>query len=110
MADKKIVFITGGNTGLGYSIVECLIGESDIPYTVLMGSRSLEKAETAISTLKEKYPNSKSDILPIQVDIESDETILAAFKQVEEKHGKVDILINNAGTLNSFPDHPYQYS
>ncbi|KAF2196070.1 NAD(P)-binding protein [Delitschia confertaspora ATCC 74209] len=105
MANKAIVLITGGNTGLGYETVKSLYAESEIPYTILMGSRSLSKAEDAISKLKSKVPESKSEVLPLQLDISSDESILAAYQYVSSKFGIIDVLINNAGaSIDPLPD------
>ncbi len=55
MASKKIVFITGGNAGIGYEAVKAML-QSDQKYLVLMGSRSLERANTAIGSLKKEVP------------------------------------------------------
>ncbi|KAJ5850568.1 hypothetical protein N7455_010424 [Penicillium solitum] len=73
----KIVLITGANT-------------------VLLGGRSLEKAQAAAATAQKDFPDSKSEFFPIQVDIEHDNSIDRAFAEVKSKYGKVDVLINNA--------------
>jgi len=96
MADSSIVFITGGNTGIGYETVKALYA-SPQPHTILMGSRSLEKADDAISKLKGEVSESKSDIVPVQIDIEDDASIENAFKNIESKYGHLDSLVNNAG-------------
>ncbi|PSN69309.1 NAD(P)-binding protein [Corynespora cassiicola Philippines] len=96
MADKKIALITGGNTGIGYESVKALYASPEA-YTILLGSRSLEKGNEAASKLQSEVSNTKSEIVPLQIDIESDESIENAFKEVESKFGKVDALINNAG-------------
>lgn len=96
MTEKHIVLITGGNTGIGYETVKALYASSSV-YTILMGSRSFEKAKTAISTLQSDITASKSDIVPIQLDIEDDQSILDAFTEVQEKYGRIDTLVNNAG-------------
>lgn len=96
MADSSIVFITGGNTGIGYETVKALYA-SPQPHTILMGSRSLEKANEAISKLKGEVSESKSDVVPIQIDIEDDASIENAFKNIESNYGHIDSLINNAG-------------
>ncbi|KAJ5936751.1 hypothetical protein N7466_003201 [Penicillium verhagenii] len=91
-----IVFITGANTGIGFETVKALAA-SHQPYTIILGSRSLEKAKTAISTAKRQFPDSKSNFVPIQVDIEHDGSINRAFSDVQSKYGRIDVLINNAG-------------
>jgi NADP-dependent 3-hydroxy acid dehydrogenase YdfG len=93
----SIVLITGGNTGIGYESVKALYA-SPQPHTILMGSRSLEKAKDAISKLQSEVSESKSEIVPIQIDIEDDASIEKAFKDVESQYRRVDALINNAGT------------
>lgn len=96
MATRKIVLVTGGNGGIGYETVKALI-ESKKPYHVLMGSRSLEKASTAIKRLHEECPNTTNTVESLQVDLTSDESIEAAFKTVHSGPGYIDVLINNAG-------------
>lgn len=97
MADPTIVLITGGNTGIGYETVKALYSSPDTAHTILMGSRSLEKAAVAIETLKSEVPESKSSLEAVQIDIEDDESIAKAFEQVKRKWGRVDVLVNNAG-------------
>lgn len=96
MADPKIVFITGANTGIGFQIVKALYS-ADKPYTVIVGSRSFSKAEDAMSSLKTEFPASKNTLVPLTVDVESDESIQSAADEVETKFGRIDALINNAG-------------
>lgn len=98
MATKSIVFITGANTGIGFETVKALYA-SPKAYTILMGSRSLDKAKTAISTIQSEITDSKSEVIPVQIDIEDDTSIANAYKEVESKWGRVDSLVNNAGTL-----------
>ncbi|KAJ5636991.1 hypothetical protein N7490_006870 [Penicillium lividum] len=92
----KIVFITGANTGIGFETVKALAA-SDQSYIILLGARSLEKAQGAIDTAYEVFPDSNSQFFPIQVDIEYDDSINRAFLEVQSKYSKVDVLINNAG-------------
>ncbi|KAJ4370826.1 hypothetical protein N0V86_008519 [Didymella sp. IMI 355093] len=96
MGEKHIVFITGGNTGIGYETVKALHGSSNA-YTILLGSRSHEKAKTAIATLTKENTNSLSNIVPIQLDIEDDQSIQDAFDEARSKFTHIDTLINNAG-------------
>lgn len=101
MTDPRIVLITGGNTGIGYESVKALYA-SPQPHTILMGSRSLEKAENSISKLKAEVLESESEVVPIQIDIEDDASIEKAFREVESKYGRLDTLVNNAGKCLPF--------
>ena len=99
MAESSVVLITGGNTGIGFECVKALYA-SPQAHTILMGSRSLEKATEAISKLQTEIADSKSEVIPIQIDIEDDASIDAAVKEVESRYGRIDTLLNNAGKLS----------
>ena len=96
MSNKLIVFITGANTGLGFEAVKALY-KSSTAYEILIGCRSQQKGESAISSLKEEVPESSSTVSTVQVDLESDDSIQQAYDTISSKHTRLDILINNAG-------------
>ncbi|KAB8261687.1 hypothetical protein BDV32DRAFT_148334 [Aspergillus pseudonomiae] len=94
MHSGKIVIITGANTGIGLETVKSLLRSSQ-KYHILLGGRNLEKAQSACQNIDSG--TSPSSIEPFQVDVESDESIEAAFKHISAKYERVDCLINNAG-------------
>lgn len=96
MAQTEVVLITGANTGIGYQIVRAL-ASSDKAYDIIVAGRSLEKVHAAISSAKAEFTSTQSKLHPLQVDIESDESIEAAFETVQSQFSCVDVLINNAG-------------
>jgi NAD(P)-dependent dehydrogenase (short-subunit alcohol dehydrogenase family) len=91
----KIVLITGANTGIGYQVVRALCNSGNA-YDIVVGGRSLDKVQAAAGNARAEYPQTKSKLFPIQVDIESDDSINKAFDAVKSQFGKVDILVNNA--------------
>ncbi|EAU30463.1 conserved hypothetical protein [Aspergillus terreus NIH2624] len=96
MSSPKIVVITGANTGIGYETVKALV-QSDQAYRIFVGSRSVEKGEAAIETLRKEFPQSTSTLEVLQVDVSTDESIQHAFETVKAKTEYIDVLINNAG-------------
>jgi len=88
--DKKIALITGANRGIGFETAKQL-GEQGI--TLVVGARSLATAEETANKLKAQG----IDAYGIQLDVVSAQDRAAAAKYLEEKFGKLDILINNAG-------------
>lgn len=96
MDQPTIVLVTGANTGLGFEIVKALYS-SGKAYEVLVGGRSLVKAEEAANAIKKEVPSTRSKIWPMQIDIEDDESIQRIFDDVQSKFGRLDALVNNAG-------------
>jgi NAD(P)-dependent dehydrogenase (short-subunit alcohol dehydrogenase family) len=63
-------------------------------YHILIGARSIDKGKAAVDELQTK--GHKGTCSLIQIDQTDDASIAAAAKTVEETHGRLDILINNA--------------
>ncbi|KAH8820727.1 hypothetical protein F5884DRAFT_58804 [Xylogone sp. PMI_703] len=91
MSSKKIVLITGGNSGIGYATAASLIASPT--YHVIIGSRSPEKGQTALKSLS---AGAKGSISLAQLDVTDSASISAAVSTVEKEHGRLDVLINNA--------------
>ncbi|KAJ7808305.1 hypothetical protein B0H14DRAFT_3112704 [Mycena olivaceomarginata] len=70
------------NTGLGYEIVKALYATS-IPYELVIGSRTLSKADDAIKVLQSEVASSSSTLSTLQVDVSSDASLEAAVKNLE---------------------------
>lgn len=94
--NKRVVLITGGNTGLGYAIAKSLLQSStnDKGYFVIITSRDMNKAEDSIARLKEE---TNGDVLAVQMDYRDEASIKKAAEWVESKVGKIDVLVNNGG-------------
>jgi len=93
MASKTIVLVTGANTGLGYEIVKSLM-KTSTPYHIFVAGRSAEKVKSAIESLGDTGEHTLS---PLQIDLESDESIASALKEVQSSVDHIDVLVNNAG-------------
>ncbi len=102
MLKGKVAIITGGTRGIGFSTVKKFLDNN--AKVILLGSKR-ESVEVAIDQLKKI--NDKYDVdgkWPNLTDMSSVET---CFKEIKDKYGKIDILINNAGI--SARDKIYDY-
>jgi 3-hydroxybutyrate dehydrogenase len=92
----KTVFITGGSRGIGRA---CALAFGREGARVAVAARTIDQLEAVASEVRELG----SSAMAIPLDMKRNETIEAAFKQVAENFGPVDILINNAGIAHSVP-------
>ncbi|MDO4487762.1 MAG: SDR family oxidoreductase [Eubacteriales bacterium] len=85
----KVAIVTGGRGKYGASISE---GLCEMDATVVIASRNGEKCEEFAKTLREKG----YDAIGMSLDLGSDESIEKLVKDVIDRYGKIDILVNNA--------------
>jgi NAD(P)-dependent dehydrogenase (short-subunit alcohol dehydrogenase family) len=86
MQDKPVALVTGANQRIGLQIAKDLVAHG---FTVLVGSRSLERGEGAA---REVGPDSHA----LQLDVTDQASITAAAQHVRNQFGRLDVLVNNA--------------
>jgi len=99
----KVVAVTGGTRGIGMAAVEKFLDHGAT--VILFGSRQ-ETVDKALCALSQSRPNAKAEgMCP---DLADAEAVKAAFDKIVEKHGRLDVLINNAGISQSQSLYDYQ--
>ncbi len=89
----KVVLITGGSSGIGLSAAKRFAEAGAITIIAARGEDKLAEAKQEILD----HAGKDAQVFTYSVDI-ADEAGCAAFvKQLEDEHGGVDFLINNAG-------------
>jgi len=91
MQDKPVALITGANQGIGLQIAKDLVAHG---FTVLVGSRNLERGEAAA---KEVGPDARA----LQLDVTVQASITAAAERICKELGRLDVLVNNAAITNT---------
>jgi NAD(P)-dependent dehydrogenase (short-subunit alcohol dehydrogenase family) len=89
--EKQVALITGANQGIGLQIAKDLASHG---FTVLVGSRNLERGEAAAKSIH-------GDAHPLQLDVTDQASIAAAADHIRNKFGRLDVLINNAAISNT---------
>ena len=84
---SKIAMVTGAGTGVGRRVSEVLSKEGMIVY--LVGRRKDKLLETS------EICSGQTEL--IQCDVSDPLAVENAFKSIENKHGRMDVLFNNAG-------------
>jgi 3-oxoacyl-[acyl-carrier protein] reductase len=79
---SRSVLVTGGNRGIGRAIAEAFLAQGD---------------QVAVTTRNGGAPEGALDV---RCDITDQAAVDAAFTQIEEAHGPVEVLVANAGVTH----------
>ena len=85
-----VTLITGGNTGLGFETARRL---KALGHKVYISSRSEEKGRQAAAEL---------GVEVVVMDVTDDRSVAKAAGEIQQKEGRLDVLINNAGIPGSY--------
>jgi len=85
-----LALITGGNRGLGFETARQLAQRG---IAVLLGARDVAKGNAAAKALA----GLPGPVSALQLDVTRAEDIAAVAERIAREHGRLDILINNAG-------------
>lgn len=88
----RVAIVTGCSTGLGVQMARALASQG---CTIVPIARRLEKLQEVAQQLTEEFGVTAH---PIRCDITDTENVNAMVKEVMDTFGRIDILINNAGT------------
>jgi len=86
----KIALVTGGSQGIGESIAKALAAAGA---HVVVAARSEDKAAAVAQAIAAGGGSAEA----LRLDVADPASVSAGFKAVVEKHGKLDVLVNNAG-------------
>jgi 3-oxoacyl-[acyl-carrier protein] reductase len=79
--DARSVLVTGGNRGIGLAIAQAFAAQGD---------------KVAV-THRGPVDGLPEGLLPVRCDVTDNAAVDAAFAEVEERHGPVQVLVSNAG-------------
>jgi NAD(P)-dependent dehydrogenase (short-subunit alcohol dehydrogenase family) len=91
MHEKPIALVTGANQGIGLQIANDLAAHA---FTVLVGSRNLERGEAAAREVG-------SDARALQLDVTDKDSVAAEAERIRKELGRLDVLINNSAIWNT---------
>ena len=93
MSDAPVALVTGGATGIGAACARALAAEG---FRIALHYRSSEeKAKKILAELPESFG--------VRADLSDSEAIDGMIKELKEKGGRVDVLVNNAGYNENAP-------
>lgn len=87
----QVVFITGASTNIGKALA---MKFAENGAKVVLGNTNKKSAVSIINWFEEK----KYDYLWVCVDVSREDQVKEAFRQIMKKYGRLDVMVNNAGT------------
>lgn len=88
---KKVALVTGATRGIGREIAICLAKEG---YDIALNYR---KENEELEQVKKEIEENKVECFTVKADVSNFEDCEEMAKQVIEKFGAIDVLVNNAG-------------
>ena len=99
MSGQTIALVTGANKGIGYEIAA---GLGALGWSVGVGARDQERRETSVQKLRA----GGVDAFGVPLDVTDDASVAAAAGLIEERAGRLDVLVNNAAVTGGTPQMP----
>ncbi len=98
-SEKTTALVTGANKGIGYEIAA---GLGALGWQVGVGARDDTRREEAVAKLRA----AGVDAFGVPLDVTDDASVAAAAGLVEERAGRLDVLVNNAGVTGGRANMP----
>lgn len=95
-APSPLVLVTGGNKGIGYSIVKLLFNRGLESMQCIFTSRTRANGQKAIESLMKEGVD-KNRLHFHELDVSRQESIDTFSKWIADTHPKIDVIVNNAG-------------
>jgi 3-oxoacyl-[acyl-carrier protein] reductase len=90
MTEKRIAIVTGGSRGIGAAIAQKLARDG---CHVVVFARNIEKLNEVVTGITSAGGSGEA----VSCDIADSKGLAAAIEKVSETHGRIDVLVNNAG-------------
>jgi NAD(P)-dependent dehydrogenase (short-subunit alcohol dehydrogenase family) len=85
----RVALVTGANRGIGFEVTRQLARRG---FTVVLGSRDVQKGQRAAARLAEEGLS----VLPRRLDVSDEESVEDLAARMVDDPGRLDVLVNNA--------------
>jgi NADP-dependent 3-hydroxy acid dehydrogenase YdfG len=92
MTESKTILVTGASSGIGEAVAERLAAEG---HRVIAGARR----EDRLQALADRIAQNGGSIEVRRLDVTDRADVAAFVDAAVDKHGRVDVIINNAGVM-----------
>ena len=94
---SKIILITGASSGFGRLTANALAKAGHTVYASMRDTRGRNAAQ--VRDVEDFAKANQVDLRAIEMDVQSESSIAAAVDQITASHGRIDVLVHNAGHM-----------
>ncbi|MFJ4343776.1 SDR family oxidoreductase [Pseudomonas sp. NPDC089401] len=87
---KKIALVTGAGSGIGRAVALALLEDG---FSLVLAGRRAEP----LQALVEQARAAGGEALAVPTDVRDEQSVAQLFATIEEVHGRLDVIFNNAG-------------
>ncbi|BDM24336.1 SDR family oxidoreductase [Pseudomonas sp. LRP2-20] len=88
--NKKIALVTGAGSGIGRAVALALLEDG---FSLVLAGRRAEP----LQALVEQAQAAGGEALAVPTDVRDEQSVAQLFATIEEVHGRLDVIFNNAG-------------
>lgn len=92
----RIAIVTGASSGIGWEIAKTLAAEGAV---TILAARSREK----LKQLAAEIEAAGGSAFALPTDVTQEDQVERLFAEVQQRYGRVDLLVNNAGIADHTP-------
>jgi NAD(P)-dependent dehydrogenase (short-subunit alcohol dehydrogenase family) len=93
MTEQRVALVTGGNKGIGLEIARQL-AQAGVHFVI--GARDDERAGVSVKQLAQQGLSADS----VRIDLHDLSTVAPVANEIRSRHGRLEILVNNAGIFD----------
>jgi NAD(P)-dependent dehydrogenase (short-subunit alcohol dehydrogenase family) len=105
MSEGKIVLVTGASSGFGAMTARAAAHNGDIVYAGMRGTT--EHNAPAVADAAAYSRDNGVDLRAVELDVSDQASVDAGVQQVLDEHGRIDVLVHNAGHMVTGPTEAF---
>jgi len=90
----KVVVVTGGGSGIGKAVCERAVREGGFAVVADINASTAQQVARRLGETRARA---------VEMDVGSKESVEAAFEEILKRHGRIDVLVNNAALAADIP-------
>jgi NAD(P)-dependent dehydrogenase (short-subunit alcohol dehydrogenase family) len=94
---SKIILITGASSGFGRLTANALAKAGHTVYASMRDTRGRNAAQ--VRDVEDFAKANQVDLRAIEIDVQSEKSIATAVDEITASHGRIDVLVHNAGHM-----------